>query len=108
MPACASKALWKNPRRKKRRKIWNRISRRGIQPGAGGELQLTDAIASMLKCEAVLAHQFEGVRYDCGSKLGYLQATVELGLHHPEIGKEFAAWLDGRSSRASGKKAGKA
>ena len=81
---------------------------RAIQPGAGGELQLTDAIASMLKCEAVLAHQFEGVRYDCGSKLGYLQATVELGLHHPEIGKEFAAWLDGRSSRASGKKAGKA
>lgn len=81
---------------------------RAIKPGAGGELQLTDAIASMLKCEAVLAHQFAGVRYDCGSKLGYLQATVELGLRHPETGAEFAAWLESRAARAVGKKAGKA
>jgi UTP--glucose-1-phosphate uridylyltransferase len=51
---------------------------RQLTPGAGGELQLTDAIASLLKEEAVLAYQFKGVRYDCGSKLGYLQATVEL------------------------------
>ena len=80
---------------------------RAIKPGAGGELQLTDAIASLLKCEAVLAHQFAGVRYDCGSKLGYLQATVELGLRHPEMGAEFAAWLERRSA-AAGKKAGKA
>ena len=66
---------------------------RKLEPGAGGELQLTDAIASLLKEEAVLAHQFKGVRYDCGSKLGYLQATVELGLKHPEVGEEFARYL---------------
>ena len=66
---------------------------RSIKPGAGGELQLTDAIASLLKEEAVLSYQFQGVRYDCGSKLGYLQATVELGLRHPEIGADFAAYL---------------
>ncbi|MBD5805372.1 UTP--glucose-1-phosphate uridylyltransferase GalU [Aromatoleum evansii] len=66
---------------------------RSIKPGAGGELQLTDAIASLLKEEAVLSYQFQGVRYDCGSKLGYLKATVELGLRHPEIGADFAAYL---------------
>lgn len=81
---------------------------RAIKPGAGGELQLTDAIASLLQCEAVLAHQFAGVRYDCGSKLGYLQATVELGLRHPEIGAEFAAWLERRHAGSAGKKTGKA
>ena len=69
---------------------------RSIKPGAGGELQLTDAIASLLKEEAVLSYQFKGVRYDCGSKLGYLKATIELGLRHSEIGKEFAAYLNGR------------
>ncbi|NMF97985.1 UTP--glucose-1-phosphate uridylyltransferase GalU [Aromatoleum toluolicum] len=69
---------------------------RSIKPGAGGELQLTDAIASLLKEEAVLSYQFQGVRYDCGSKLGYLKATVELGLRHPEIGADFAAYLAGR------------
>ncbi|MCC4117788.1 UTP--glucose-1-phosphate uridylyltransferase GalU [Aromatoleum toluclasticum] len=69
---------------------------RSIKPGAGGELQLTDAIASLLKEEAVLSYQFDGVRYDCGSKLGYLKATVELGLRHPEIGADFAAYLAGR------------
>ncbi|MDR2614875.1 MAG: UTP--glucose-1-phosphate uridylyltransferase GalU [Candidatus Accumulibacter sp.] len=66
---------------------------RALKPGAGGELQLTDAIAALLKEEAVLAYQFDGVRYDCGSKLGYLKATVELGLRHPEVGSEFAAYL---------------
>ncbi|NMF89298.1 UTP--glucose-1-phosphate uridylyltransferase GalU [Aromatoleum petrolei] len=66
---------------------------RSIKPGAGGELQLTDAIASLLKEEAVLSYQFQGVRYDCGSKLGYLKATVELGLRHPEIGADFASYL---------------
>ncbi len=70
---------------------------RQLKPGAGGELQLTDAIASLLKEEAVLAYQFRGVRYDCGSKLGYLQATVELGLKHPEVGAEFAAFLASRT-----------
>ena len=69
---------------------------RNLKPGAGGELQLTDAIASLLQEEAVLAYQFKGVRYDCGSKLGYLQATVELGLKHPEVGAEFAAFLAAR------------
>lgn len=81
---------------------------RALKPGAGGELQLTDAIASLLKQEAVLAHQFEGVRYDCGSKIGYLQATVELGLRHPEIGAAFAEYLAQRHGGAAAKKAGKA
>ena len=70
---------------------------RALQPGAGGEYQLTDAIAALLKDEAVLSYQFKGVRYDCGSKLGYLKATVELGLRHPEIGEEFAAYLAERN-----------
>ncbi len=61
--------------------------------GAGGEIQLTDAIAAMLAYEPVLAHAFEGVRYDCGSKLGYLEATVAYGLKHPEVGPQFAALL---------------
>ena len=73
---------------------------RRIEPGAGGELQLTDGIASLLREEAVLAHQFKGVRYDCGSKLGYLQATLELGLKHPEVGEAFAAYLSSRDLRA--------
>jgi len=61
--------------------------------GAGGETQLTDGIAAWLVEEAVYAYQFEGVRYDCGSKLGYLKATVELALEHPALGAEFAAYL---------------
>ena len=69
---------------------------RALKPGAGGEYQLTDAIASLLKEEAVLAYQFDGVRYDCGSKLGYLKATVEFGLRHPETGSDFAAYLTNR------------
>jgi UTP--glucose-1-phosphate uridylyltransferase len=69
---------------------------RALKPGAGGELQLTDAIATLLKQEAVLSYQFQGVRYDCGSKLGYLKATVELGLRHHEIGADFADYLVGR------------
>jgi UTP--glucose-1-phosphate uridylyltransferase len=64
-----------------------------LQPGAGGELQLTDGIAALLKQETVLAYQFEGVRYDCGSKLGYLQAMVQFGLKHPEVKNEFNLFL---------------
>jgi len=64
-----------------------------IGAGAGGEIQLTDAIAQLLKEELVLAYQFEGTRYDCGSKLGYLEATVAFGLRHPEGGEGFRAWL---------------
>ena len=63
------------------------------KPGRGGEIQLTDAIAALLARERVLAMRLGGKRYDCGSKLGYLKATVELGLRHPEIGKEFAEFL---------------
>jgi UTP--glucose-1-phosphate uridylyltransferase len=61
--------------------------------GAGGEIQLTDAIAALLKDEPVIAYPFEGKRYDCGSKLGYLQATVEYGLAHEELGQGFSAYL---------------
>ena len=64
--------------------------------GAGGEIQLTDAIAELLSFEHVLAYEFEGKRYDCGDKLGYLEATVELGLRHPELGAGFAAYLERR------------
>lgn len=61
--------------------------------GAGGEIQLTDGIAALCKEEKVYAYSFEGRRYDCGSKLGYLQATVDYALEHPEVKAEFAAYL---------------
>jgi UTP--glucose-1-phosphate uridylyltransferase len=64
-----------------------------LQPGAGGEYQLTDAIQSMLQQEAVYAYAYEGVRYDCGSKIGFLKATVELALRHPETAEEFKQYL---------------
>jgi UTP--glucose-1-phosphate uridylyltransferase len=64
-----------------------------LQPGAGGEYQLTDAIQSLLKQEAVYAYAYEGVRYDCGSKIGFLKATVELALRHPETAEEFKQYL---------------
>src|SRR3569832_291829 len=67
-----------------------------LSPGAGGELQLTDAIAALLKEQQVLAYAFDGVRYDCGSKLGYLQATVEYALKHSEVGEDFDAYLKSR------------
>ncbi len=63
--------------------------------GTGGELQLTDAIANQIESRSVYAYEFEGRRYDCGSKLGYLQASVEYGLKHPEIGKDFSEYLRG-------------
>ena len=65
------------------------------QPGSGNEIQLTDAIAQMLVEQNVFAYQFEGVRYDCGSKLGYLQATVEYALRHPELEGRFNEYLKG-------------
>ena len=61
--------------------------------GAGNEIQLTDAIAELLQEEQVLAYEFQGQRYDCGNKLGYLAATVEYGLKHPELGADFLAYL---------------
>jgi UTP--glucose-1-phosphate uridylyltransferase len=63
------------------------------KPGTGSEIQLTDAIAALLAEERVLAHRFKGTRYDCGSKLGYLQATVAYGRKHPEIGDAFERFL---------------
>lgn len=63
--------------------------------GAGGEIQLTDAIAKLLTEEQVLAWEFEGTRFDCGNKLGYLQATVEYALEHPEVKEEFAQYIAG-------------
>ena len=67
-----------------------------VQKGSGGEIQLTDAIKAILSEEKVLAYRFHGTRYDCGSKLGYLQATVDHGLAHPETGDQFRAWLSAR------------
>jgi UTP--glucose-1-phosphate uridylyltransferase len=61
--------------------------------GAGGEIQLTDAIAALLAEDRVLAYRFSGTRYDCGSKLGYLQATVALGRQHAEVGEAFTEYL---------------
>ena len=61
--------------------------------GAGGEIQLTDGIAALMKKEAVYAYAYKGTRYDCGSKEGFLQATVELALAHPEVGGQFREYL---------------
>jgi UTP--glucose-1-phosphate uridylyltransferase len=72
-----------------------------IRPGAGGEIQLTDAIESLLHDETVLGYSFEGTRYDCGSKLGYLEANVMYGLKHPETAGDFARFLEQLSRRAA-------
>ncbi|MBS0366777.1 MAG: UTP--glucose-1-phosphate uridylyltransferase GalU [Proteobacteria bacterium] len=64
-----------------------------IGRGAGGEIQLTDGIASLMREEAVYAYRFQGKRYDCGSKLGYLQATVEYALGHEQLGRDFRRYL---------------
>lgn len=65
-----------------------------MPPGSGGEIQLTDAIARLLLEEQVLAYRYEGTRYDCGSKLGYLKASVVYGRRHPEVGAAFSDYLD--------------
>ena len=65
--------------------------------GAGGEIQLTDGIAALLVDETVYAYAFEGRRYDCGRKQGYLEATVDFGLKHPETAAEFARFLAART-----------
>jgi UTP--glucose-1-phosphate uridylyltransferase len=69
---------------------------RNLKPGAGGEFQLTDGIQSLLGQEQVLAYRYKGVRYDCGSKLGYLKAMVEFALKHPEVKDEFGSYLRDR------------
>ncbi len=73
-------------------RIFHHLQR--VQAGAGGEIQLTDGIAALMQEERMLAYRFKGTRYDCGSKLGYLQATVALGLQHPELRDDFAAYLN--------------
>ena len=74
-------------------RIFDELERTG--GGAGGEIQLTDGIASLLAVEPVSVLPFTGTRYDCGSKIGYLRATVEYGLRHPELGENFRAYLEG-------------
>ena len=64
-----------------------------IQPGKGGEIQLTDGIAQLLKTETILSYRFEGKRFDCGSKLGFMKANVEYALKHSEIGDAFSDYL---------------
>ncbi len=64
-----------------------------VTPGSGGEIQLTDAISALLAEQQVLAYRYQGIRYDCGSKLGYLQATVEFAKRHPEVGEAFREYL---------------
>lgn len=71
--------------------IFDKLEKTGR--GAGGEIQLTDGIADLLDESAVYAYSFDGVRYDCGSKLGYLQATVAYGLKHPDTGELFREHL---------------
>jgi UTP--glucose-1-phosphate uridylyltransferase len=78
-------------------RIFEKLERTGR--GAGGEIQLTDAIADLLKDEPVYAYPFAGKRYDCGSKFGYLQATVEYGLKHEALGGDFGRYLQDLAGR---------
>lgn len=71
--------------------IFNKL--RTTQRGAGNEIQLTDAIAELRKMEEIYAYSFEGRRYDCGSKIGYLEANVEIALQHDELAERFKAYL---------------
>jgi UTP--glucose-1-phosphate uridylyltransferase len=71
-----------------------------IPRGAGGEIQLTDGIAKLMQAESVLAYRYQGQRYDCGSKLGYLKAMVAMGLKHPETGPAFSEYLQEAASKA--------
>ncbi|KAF0815047.1 UTP--glucose-1-phosphate uridylyltransferase [Andreprevotia sp. IGB-42] len=64
-----------------------------VQPGKGGEIQLTDGIFALMQEQHILAHKLKGTRYDCGSKLGYLKATLAYGMKHHEVGEEFGAYL---------------
>ena len=72
-------------------RIFHHLER--VKQGSGGEIQLTDGIASLLVEEQVLAYRYVGERFDCGSKLGYLQATVDFGRRHPEVGAAFSNYL---------------
>jgi UTP--glucose-1-phosphate uridylyltransferase len=72
-------------------RIFKLLDNTGV--GSGDEIQLTDAISGLLQEQTVLAYEFNGTRYDCGSKFGYLQANVQYGLKHPEFGNEFRRYL---------------
>ena len=72
-------------------RIFHHLARLG--KGAGGEIQLTDGIAALMAEEQVLAYRFQGTRYDCGSKIGYLEATLAMARKHPEVGPQFEALL---------------
>lgn len=94
--------------------VFNHLEK--IRTGVGKEIQLTDGIAALLKKEKVFAYEFEGIRYDCGSKLGYLQATVALGMQHPEVGAAFREHMShhseqslksGKTTKVSNKKGSK-
>lgn len=74
---------------------------RDLPPGAGGEVQLTDAIRALRRKPGILAYEFPGRVFDTGSKLGFLQATVELALEHPQLGAEFAAYMARRMGAPS-------
>jgi UTP--glucose-1-phosphate uridylyltransferase len=71
--------------------IFDHLENLGL--GAGGEIQLTDGIAALMRAERVLAYRYDGQRYDCGSKLGYLQAMAAMGLKHPETAAGFRSFL---------------
>ncbi len=71
-------------------------------PDKGGEIQLTDAIAALMRDEPVYGYEYAGTRYDCGSKLGYLKATVAYALQHPELGDDFRAYLQGQEGSSGG------
>lgn len=75
--------------------IFNELE--NLPRGVGGEIQLTDGISQLLRREKVYAYRYKGKRYDCGSKLGFLQATVDLGEHHDEVGPDFSEWLETRN-----------
>ena len=72
---------------------------RDLPAGAGNEIQLTDGIASLVSGSQVKAYEFEGSRYDCGSKLGFLKANVDYAIEHPIVGSEFRDWLEGRADK---------
>lgn len=77
-------------------RIFHHLARLG--KGAGGEIQLTDGIAALMAEEQVLAYRFQGKRYDCGSKIGYLEATLAMARKHPEVGEQFEALLQSMTS----------
>ena len=77
-----------------------------VKPGTGGEIQLTDGIAALLGEQRALAYEFQGIRYDCGSKLGYLKANVLYAMRHPEIGADFSMFLDSLNEPAGKRSTG--